>query len=97
MSSRDAVSGSARPLVDYNPFDPAVIVDPVDYNALLRAEAPVHRNPHTGIFQIASYETVVEAVKQPEIFSNRFAVALRHTAWPYCKVVLQSRTANPFG
>ena len=76
MSSRDAVSGSARPLVDYNPFDPAVIVDPVDYNALLRAEAPVHRDPHTGIFQIASYETVVEAVKQPEIFSNRFAVAL---------------------
>ena len=76
MSSRDAVSGSARPLVDYNPFDPAVIVDPVDYNALLRAEAPVHRDPHTGIFQIASYETVVDAVKQPEIFSNRFAVAL---------------------
>ena len=67
------MSGS---LAAIHPFDPAVLESPWDYYRRLRAEAPVHRDPHTGIFHVASYELVMEAVKDHELYSNRFAPAM---------------------
>lgn len=64
------------PLDDLHPFDPAVLESPWEYYARLRAEAPVHRDRHTGIFHVASHALVLEALKQPEIYSNRFAPAM---------------------
>jgi cytochrome P450 len=61
---------------EVHPFDPAVLEDPLEFNRLLRREAPVHRDPHTGIFLISSYDSVLEAAGAPEVFSNRFAQAL---------------------
>ena len=67
---------SERPLESYNPFDPAVQEDPWHYYALLRREAPVYKDPHTGLFMVSSYDLVVQVLKDWELFSNRFGVAM---------------------
>jgi cytochrome P450 len=67
---------AARTLDSYNAFDPAVQEDPWDYYALLRREAPVYRDPATGLFMVSTYELVLEAVKDWGRFSNRFAAAM---------------------
>jgi cytochrome P450 len=63
-------------LDEIHPFDPAVLESPWDYYQKLRDEAPVYRDPHTGIFHVATYELVMEAVKNHEVYSNRFAPAM---------------------
>ncbi|MGH0029020.1 MAG: cytochrome P450 [Myxococcota bacterium] len=63
-------------LAETHPFDPAVLESPWDYYRQLRAEAPVFRDPHTGIFHVASYDLVLEVVKNHAVFSNRFAPAM---------------------
>jgi len=70
------VTASERALESYHPFDPAVQEDPWEYYALLRREAPVYRDPQTGIFMVSSHALVVEALRRWEDFSNRFGVAL---------------------
>jgi cytochrome P450 len=45
----------------------------------MRAEAPVYRDPHAGIYHVASYEHLLEAVKNHEVYSNRFAPAMGGT------------------
>lgn len=65
-----------RPLAAYSLFDPAVLESPGAFDRALRREAPVHRDPATGIFLVASYELVLEALRRPEVFSNRFAAAM---------------------
>jgi cytochrome P450 len=64
------------PLGAIHPFDPAVLETPWDFYRRLRAEAPVFRDPHTGIFHVASYDLVLEAVRDHELYSNRFAPAM---------------------
>jgi cytochrome P450 len=59
-----------------SPFDPTVLETPWEYNASLRREAPVYRDPSTGVFLVSSYAHVVEVLRQPEIYSNRFAAAM---------------------
>jgi cytochrome P450 len=59
-----------------HPFDPALLLDPWDWYRELRAKAPVFRDPFTGIFHVASYELVLEALRDFETFSNRFAPAM---------------------
>lgn len=63
-------------LDEIHPFDPAILESPWDFYRRLRAEAPVYRDPHTGIFHVATYDLVVEAVKDHEVYSNRFAPAM---------------------
>ncbi len=72
----------ARSLESYNPFDPAVQEDPWDYYALLRREAPVFKDPHTGLYMVSSYPLVLQAVKDWETFSNRFAAAMAPSDGP---------------
>ncbi len=55
------------PLDEIHPFDPAILESPWDYYRQLRSEAPVYRDPHTGIFHVASYDLVIEAVKNHEV------------------------------
>jgi cytochrome P450 len=67
----------SEPTLDsYNPFDPAVQEDPWHYYALLRREAPVYKDPHTGLFMVSSYELVTDVLKNWEVFSNRFGIAM---------------------
>jgi cytochrome P450 len=63
-------------LAKTHPFDPSVLESPWEYYRRLRAEAPVFRDPFLGIFHVASYDLVLEAVRDVETFSNRFAPAM---------------------
>ncbi len=74
--SRSETCLSATPLAAIHPFSPETLADPHDYNRRLRAEAPVYREPNTGLFLVSSYDAVVEAVQDWETFSNRFAQAM---------------------
>ncbi|MEO8812441.1 MAG: cytochrome P450 [Caulobacteraceae bacterium] len=65
------------PLHEIDAFDPAVLQDPYPYFARLRAEAPVHRDPATGIVSVSTRDLVMEVNRQPLVFSNDFAAHLR--------------------
>ncbi len=65
-----------RPLAEIHPFDPAVLESPYDYYRKLREEAPVFRDPHTNLVFVSSYERVLEVLRNHELFSNRFGVAM---------------------
>ncbi|MBL9009652.1 MAG: cytochrome P450 [Alphaproteobacteria bacterium] len=65
------------PLHQINAFDPAILQNPYPYFARLRAEAPVWRDPNTGIVSISTYDRIVEANTQPAVFSNDFSAQLR--------------------
>ncbi|MCG8587775.1 MAG: cytochrome P450 [Proteobacteria bacterium] len=64
------------PLAEINPFDAAVLNEPFAFDRRLRAEAPVYRDPASGIVLVSTYERVMEVLRQPEQFSNRFAKAM---------------------
>ncbi len=50
--------------------------DPYPYYERLRAEAPVFRDPKTGIISVSTYELVLEVNKKPKIFSSDFSALL---------------------
>ncbi|WP_304186125.1 cytochrome P450 [Phenylobacterium aquaticum] len=65
------------PLHEINAFDPELLQDPYPYFARLRAEAPVYRDPNTGIVSVSTYELINEVNRQPLVFSNDFAAQLQ--------------------
>jgi cytochrome P450 len=65
------------PLADVNFFDPELLQDPHAYYRRLREEAPVFRDPKTGIVSVATYDLIMEVNRQPLVFSNTFGAALR--------------------
>jgi cytochrome P450 len=68
------------PLHEINAFDPDLLQDPYPYFRRLRAEAPVFRDPKTGIVSVSTYELVTKVNHQPLIFSNDFSGRLRSGA-----------------
>jgi cytochrome P450 len=65
------------PLHQINAFDPNVLQDPYPYFKRLRDEAPVYRDPNTGIVSVSTYDLIMEVNRQPLIFSNDFGAQLR--------------------
>jgi len=65
------------PLAEINAFDPEVLNDPYVYFRRLREEAPVFRDPKTGIVSVSTYDLIMEVNRQPLVFSNKFSAALR--------------------
>ncbi|HWA63311.1 MAG TPA: cytochrome P450 [Caulobacteraceae bacterium] len=65
------------PLEKINAFDPELLQDPYPYFARLRSEAPVYRDPVTGVVSVATYDLVMEVNRQPLVFSNDFSTQLR--------------------
>ncbi|QUD90522.1 cytochrome P450 [Phenylobacterium montanum] len=65
------------PLTQINAFDPEILQDPYPYFARLRAEAPVFRDPMTGIVSVSTYALIMEVNRQPQVFSNDFSAQLR--------------------
>lgn len=61
------------PLGTIDPLDPAILQDPYAYYFRLREEAPVFRDPKTGIVAVSSYALVLDVNKKPKIFSSQFA------------------------
>ena len=49
-----------------------VIADPVPWYALMRREQPVFRVPGQGFYLVTRYDDVMTAVRDTEVFSNRF-------------------------
>ena len=65
-----------RPLAEVHPFDPAVLERPWSYYRRLLREAPVYHDPKTKLVFVSSHALVLEVLRQPDLFSNRFARAL---------------------
>ena len=70
------------PLEAINAFDPAILNDPFPYFERLRAEAPVFRDPKTGIVFVSTYDLIMEVNRQPGVYSNQFGRVLRSGAAP---------------
>lgn len=68
---------SKCPLREINAFDPDLLQNPYPYFARLRAEAPVFRDPKTGIVSVATYDLIHKVNTQPMTFSNNFSEQLR--------------------
>jgi cytochrome P450 len=65
------------PLGEINPFEPELLQDPYLFYRRLREEAPVFRDPNTGIVSVATFDLIMEVNRQPGVFSNAFGEALR--------------------
>jgi cytochrome P450 len=60
-------------LSQQDPFDPAILTCPHQYNQQLREQAPVYHCPKTGIYFISNYELVTEVAKNHKVFSSKFS------------------------
>lgn len=76
-SASTAKDQSKCPLHEINSFDPDILQDPYPYFARLRSEAPVYRDPSTGIVSVSTYDLITKVNTQPKIFSNNFSEQLR--------------------
>lgn len=66
-----------KPLGETTPMSPEVLACPHQFNERLRTEAPLYHCPHTGIYFVSDYATVIQVAKDHKTFSNRFALADR--------------------
>jgi cytochrome P450 len=78
-----------------HPFDPGVLADPWDYYRRVREEAPVWREPNTGIFLISSHAAAARVLRDWEGFSNRFARAMGGLGEPPPEVLEVARRGYP--
>jgi cytochrome P450 len=56
----------------FDPFASDVISDPVPWYARMRKEQPVFRVPGQGFYLVTAYDDVMAALRDTEVFSNRF-------------------------
>ncbi len=61
--------------IDINFFDPETNACPYPAYDTLREEAPVWRDPHTGMFVITRYEDLKAVLSNPELFTNQVGSA----------------------
>jgi len=61
-------------------FDPAVVEEPHEYYAQLRASDPVHELPGTGTFLVTRMDLIHEVVAKPTVFSSVSTDFLHHRA-----------------
>ena len=59
-----------RPLDQQSILDPELIRCPYPFYAQLHDEAPVHRDPATGMYLVARYADMMRVIKDPGTFSN---------------------------
>lgn len=69
-------SPANRPLEEIETTTPEMLRDPYSYYERLRAEAPVFRDPKTGIVSVSTYALALEVNKKPKQFSNDFGALL---------------------
>jgi cytochrome P450 len=93
MSS--SVAEAPAPLSSLSLFDPAVLQCPHATYRRLRQEAPVLRDPATGIVQVSGYDLVCKVAYDHVNFSNRFGDALRGRGGPSPEAVAVMATGYP--
>lgn len=59
-------------LAGFNPFDEAVLADPAPWYACMRKSQPVFEVPGRGFWLVTRHEDVMAAVRDTEVFSNKF-------------------------
>lgn len=67
--------GDAALTVD--PMDPAVLADPFPFMAALRRDAPVWRDPRSGVVHVTTHGLAIEVNKKPKVFSSAMAHLLK--------------------
>jgi cytochrome P450 len=65
------------PLADIDAQVGELLLNPYDYYSRLRSEAPVFRDPRTGIVSVSTYELVLSVNKQPKVFSSEMTHLLK--------------------
>ena len=70
------------PLEQQSILDPELIRCPYPFYAQLHAEAPVHRDPATGMYLIANYRDAQTVIKDTATFSNDIAATVRRPHGP---------------
>lgn len=65
------------PLAEIDANQPALLQDPYEYFARLRNEAPVFRDPKTGVVSVSTYDLVLEVNRRPKIYSSDMARMLK--------------------
>jgi len=83
------------PLAALHPFSPEILEAPAVFDRRLRAEAPVHRDPHSGVFLVSTYALVAKAARDHATFSNQFARALAPSSAPPAEVIEAMREGWP--
>ncbi|MER7166841.1 cytochrome P450 [Micromonospora sp. NPDC000207] len=68
--------GPVVPVSDVDPFDPAVLADPHDFEAELRAAGPVVFLPAHGVYGIARYDDVRAVLRNWQVFESGAGVGL---------------------
>ena len=58
-------------LSDFNLMDVKTQECPYEYYGLLRKEAPIYKMPETGYYIVSRYDDVLEALRNPEVFSSK--------------------------
>ncbi|MEM9669118.1 MAG: cytochrome P450 [Pseudomonadota bacterium] len=65
------------PISEVDTFDGEFLQDPYPFYARTRTEAPVYRDPKSGVVYVATYDLVQEVNSKPRVFSNKFGERLR--------------------
>jgi cytochrome P450 len=60
-------------------FHPATLVDPWATYDRLRDTAPVYFAPELGLYVVTRYDLVIEALRNPKVFSSRFGAFMDRT------------------
>lgn len=63
-------------------FQPEIQDKPFDYYAWLREEAPIYQMPDMGFFIVSRYDLVLQALKQPNLFSSKLGFAANRDVPP---------------
>jgi len=69
-------ASDTRPLPEMSLMDPSTLKCPYHYDEVLRHQAPVYRDPQTGVYIVSTYDLVREAHRNPAVFSNEFVLAV---------------------
>lgn len=76
----DEYGGVATPL-SYDPFDYTLHEDPYPTYAWLRENAPLYRNEERDFWALSRYADVVNALRNPHLFSSGYGVSLEPQLW----------------
>jgi cytochrome P450 len=69
-----------KPLDDIDVRGVVHLAEPHEFYRRLREEAPVYRDPRTGLVYVSSYDLVMDVLQRPQAFSNNTADFNRGTA-----------------
>ncbi|KHL08952.1 cytochrome P450 [Mumia flava] len=65
----------------YDPFDFRIHDDPYPFYAWMREHAPVYRNEQRDFWALSRHADVLDALRRPQRFSNRFGISLEPELW----------------